>query len=72
MLFWESKLIHRLKKSGCVPSLHYIGTDSKLEKTFSCHIMVMDLLGPSLEDLFQSCKKEMDLKTILMIAIQLM
>ena len=63
MLFWESKLIHKMKKSRkcqsrvssmvveCVPLLHYIGTDNSV-KNLQFHVMVMDLLGPSLEDLF--------------------
>ena len=53
-----------------MPGLYYIGTDTSVAN-MQFHVMVMDLLGPSLEDLFQSCKRNFDLKTVLMIAIQL-
>ena len=54
--------------TACVPGLYYIGTDSSVPNQ-QFHVMVMDLLGPSLEDLFQSCKRNFDLKTVLMIAV---
>ena len=70
MLFWESKLIHKLRGKTMVPGLYYIGTDNSVPNQ-SFHVMVMDMLGPSLEDLFSTCKRNFDTKTVLMIAVQM-
>ena len=51
MPFWESKLIHKLRGKTFVPFLHFVG-DEKTEDGKMYHVMVMDLLGKSLEDLF--------------------
>lgn len=67
MLFWESKLIHKLRGKTYIPQLYYIGTDKTNEKN-QFHVMVMDMLGPSLEDLFMTCKRKFDLKTCCLIA----
>ena len=70
MLFWESKLIHKLRGKTAVPNLHFVG-DEKTEDGKMFHVMVMDLLGKSLEDLFQECRRKFDLKSVLHIAKQM-
>ena len=47
------------------PSLIHYGNENKV------NYLVMEMLGPSLEDLFVICKKSFSLKTILMLAIQI-
>ena len=70
MLFWESKLIHKLRGKTAVPNLHFVG-DEKTEDGKMYHVMVMDMLGKSLEDLFQECRRKFNLQTVLHVAVQM-
>ena len=60
-----SIILNCIEFSAGIPSIHWFGVEGDY------NAMVMDLLGPSLEDLFNYCKRKFTIKTTLMIADQM-
>jgi len=65
-LLRETKIYRSLHGSVGVPAVRWYGVEGDY------NVMVMDLLGKSLEDLFNECGRRFTLKTVLMIAEQLL
>lgn len=65
-LEFEIKIYKELTNSIGFPKIYEF---IKLKKQ---HICVMDYLGPSLDDLFEFCNNKFSIKTVLMIAIQVL
>lgn len=64
-LYLEYRFYQLLGAQVGVPKVHFFGTCGKY------NALVMELLGPSLEDLFDMCGRKYSLKTVCMVAIQL-
>lgn len=68
-LLYEAKLYKVLNSGGSVvgiPRVRWSGVEGDY------NVLVIDLLGPSLEDLFNFCGRRFSLKTVLMLADQML
>lgn len=64
-LLYEAKLYHILQGGSGIPGIKWSGVNA------DDNVLVLDLLGPSLEDLFVYCGRKFSLKTVLMLADQM-
>lgn len=64
-LAYEYKLYKILAGGVGIPRVRWFGREADF------NVLVMDLLGPSLEDIFNTCNRKLSLKSVLMIADQM-
>lgn len=64
-LFYEAKLYKLLAGGSGIANIMWCGLDG------DDNVLVIDLLGPSLEDLFVYCGRKFSLKSVLMLADQM-
>mmetsp|Transcript_14377 Transcript_14377/g.36662 ORF Transcript_14377/g.36662 Transcript_14377/m.36662 type:complete len:368 (-) Transcript_14377:289-1392(-) len=64
-LLYEAKVYRILAGATGIANIRWAGVESDY------NVLVMDLLGPSLEDLFNLCNRKFSLKTVLMLADQM-
>ena len=65
LLEYESYVYRALAGGTGIPHLLWTGAD------YDYNIMAMELLGPSLEDLFNLCGRKFTVKTVLLLSIQI-
>ncbi|KAG5444316.1 Casein kinase I isoform alpha [Clonorchis sinensis] len=68
-LYFESRVYKVLQGTSGIPHIYYYGLDGVRDMY---HALIMDLLGPSLEDLFSFCGRRFTMKTVLMLADQML
>jgi len=74
-LHLEYKVYRSMAKYNGFPRVYWRGKPTLIlgsnNTPKSYNVMIMDLLGPSLEKLYTSCSRRFDIKTVCMIGIQL-
>lgn len=65
-LLYESRLYRYLQGGHGIPYIYWYGMEGNY------NVLVLDLLGPSLEDLFNYCNRKFSVKTVLMIAHEIL
>ncbi|ORZ23247.1 kinase-like domain-containing protein [Absidia repens] len=65
-LEYEARVYKTLAGGVGIPFVRWYGKEAEH------NVLVMDLLGPSMEDLFNFCKRRFSLKTVLLLADQLL
>jgi len=63
-LIYEARVYKLLQGGIGIPSIYYYGTEGDY------NVMVIDLLGSSLEDHFNFCKRKFTIKTVLLLSEQ--
>ncbi|KAI3410781.1 uncharacterized protein J3R85_018441 [Psidium guajava] len=64
-LLYETKLYRTLQGGTGIPNVRWFGVEGQY------NVLVLDLPGPTLEDLFNFCSRKLSLKTVLMLADQM-
>ncbi|EGR30261.1 protein kinase domain protein [Ichthyophthirius multifiliis] len=64
-LLYEGKIIQNLQGGIGIPNMHWCGQEGDF------NFLVMEQLGQNLEQLFNLCNRKFSLKTVLMLAVQL-
>ncbi|KAI8079802.1 kinase-like domain-containing protein [Halteromyces radiatus] len=65
-LEYEARVYRLLAGGVGIPFVRWFGKETDY------NVLVMDLLGPSMEDLFNYCKRRFSLKTVLLLADQML